>query len=227
MTMIDARLPVVRGQRLSVAAEQINFLNRAMRGTAGFAGGVLDVGSHSPHVWVYAKNSTGADVARWAAMEITGVDVTPTSDDQDGETQQFFLAPVLTAGDIEGSTDNWCVALEPIKSDAIGRVAISGAVQLRESDLSKCDGAIVYWKNDDWALIGRSLAAVRLGTISTTWSKGSTATVTQINGDGTAIPQSPTFEAKNWFSTVTVPSSPKKVACAKVTDTWILIAAEC
>lgn len=68
---------------------------------------------------------------------------------------------------------------------------------------------------------------VRLGTISATWNKGATATVTEINGDGTAISGNPTFTAKNWFATVTVTTGTKKVACAPVGDTWILIAAEC
>ena len=68
---------------------------------------------------------------------------------------------------------------------------------------------------------------VRLGTISATWTKGTTATVTQIKGDGSAISPTVTFTAKNWFADVTVESGTKKVACAKVDATWILIAAEC
>lgn len=69
--------------------------------------------------------------------------------------------------------------------------------------------------------------SIRLGTISATWSKGSTATVTQQNGDGTAMAGSPTFTAKNYFSTVTVLSGTKRVACALIDATWVLIAAEC
>lgn len=68
---------------------------------------------------------------------------------------------------------------------------------------------------------------VRLGTISATWTKGTTATVTQIKGDGSAISPTVTFTAENWFADVTVSSGTKKVACAKVDATWILIAAEC
>lgn len=68
---------------------------------------------------------------------------------------------------------------------------------------------------------------VRLGTISATWNKGSTATVTQLKPDGTTLSPTRTFTAKNWFANVTVSSGTKKVACASVGDQWILIAAEC
>lgn len=69
--------------------------------------------------------------------------------------------------------------------------------------------------------------AVRLGTISATWFKGEDATVTQINGDGSAISPTVEFTAKNWFSSVIVTTGTKKVACAKVGEWWLLIAAEC
>lgn len=70
-------------------------------------------------------------------------------------------------------------------------------------------------------------SSIRLGTIDATWSKGATATVTQINGDGSAIDNNPTFTARNWFATVTVSGCTKKVACANVRGTWLLISAEC
>ena len=85
-----------------------------------------------------------------------------------------------------------------------------------------------------WVLVGRANATyylveaegghIRLGTISATWNKGAFATVTQQNGDGTAMDGNPTFSAMNYFA---VASGTKRVACAKVDDTWILIAAEC
>ena len=67
----------------------------------------------------------------------------------------------------------------------------------------------------------------RLGTVSATWSKGSSATVTQQNGDGAAISPAQTFTASNYFATITVSSGTKRVACGLVGSTWILIAAEC
>jgi len=74
---------------------------------------------------------------------------------------------------------------------------------------------------------GVATPTLRLGTISATWSKGSNATVTQQNGDGTAISPSQTFTASNYFATITVSSGTKRVACGLVGSTWLLIAAEC
>lgn len=70
-------------------------------------------------------------------------------------------------------------------------------------------------------------AEIRLGTISATWTKGTTATVTQLKPDGSAMSPTRTFTAKNWFATVTVSSGSKYVACASIGSQWILIAAEC
>lgn len=68
---------------------------------------------------------------------------------------------------------------------------------------------------------------IRLGTVDTTWTKGETATVSELLGDGTAPPLPAQFEAVNYFADVTVGSGTVKVACALVGSTWILIAAEC
>lgn len=67
----------------------------------------------------------------------------------------------------------------------------------------------------------------RLGTISATWNKGSTATVTQIKADGTTLSPTVQFQATNHFATVTVPSGTRKVLCVFVGDRWLLVAAEC
>jgi hypothetical protein len=67
----------------------------------------------------------------------------------------------------------------------------------------------------------------RLGTISATWTKNATATVTQIKADGTALSPTVTFTATNYFATVTVPSGTRKVLCLFVGDRWLLVAAEC
>jgi hypothetical protein len=67
----------------------------------------------------------------------------------------------------------------------------------------------------------------RLGTVSATWNKGSTATVTKIKADGTALSPTVTFTATNYFATVTVTSGTRKVLCVFVGDRWLLTAAEC
>lgn len=229
MARPDGRIE--KGQRLSTAISARAW-NRAQEaadrvlGTQpGFAAdGGGDVSA--PYTWVYAKNSTGSTVNRWGVMAITGVEITPTSDANAAATKQFESLPVLTGGTPSATTTAWCVAIEPIESNKIGRVAVAGVVQCKVADLGKASGACVLWKNSDWALI-RMDGGVRLGTISATWTKGNTATVTEQNGDGSAKSPTTTFSAKNYFATVTVSSGTKRVACAKVDDTWMLIAAEC
>jgi hypothetical protein len=67
----------------------------------------------------------------------------------------------------------------------------------------------------------------RLGRIAATWTKNTTATVTQIKADGTSLSPTVTFQATNYFATVTVASGTKKVLCEFVGDRWLLTAAEC
>jgi hypothetical protein len=69
---------------------------------------------------------------------------------------------------------------------------------------------------------------VRLGKISESWDKGDTATVTQINEDGTDLSETITFEATNHFANVPVPTGEtRKVLCVEVGQLWLLQAAEC
>ena len=229
MARNDGRIE--KGQRLSsaISAKAWNRAQQAADVVLGVQPGASADGQSygsAPYQWVYAKNGTGADLARWGVMAITGVEVTPTSDDTADATTQFQQMPVLTGGTPSTSTTAWCVAVEPIKSNSIGRVAVSGVVQVKASDLPKAARSAVLWENSDWALIIIN-PGTRLGTISATWNKGSTATVTEQNGDGSAISGNPTFTATNFFATVTVSSGTKRVACALVGATWILIAAEC
>jgi predicted RecA/RadA family phage recombinase len=180
--------------------------------------------SQKPYTWVYCKPSV--TVSRWGILAITGVEVTPTSSDSAAATISFQDAPVITAGATSATTTAWCVAVEPIASGAIGRVAVSGVVQIKSSDFNKAAGAQLLWKNSNWSLIQIG-GGLRLGTISSSWAKGTTATVTEQNGDGSARTGSPTFTATNFFAAITVSSGTRRVACGKVDDKWILIAAEC
>lgn len=177
-----------------------------------------------PYTWVWCKPSV--TVARWGVLAIAGVEVSPTATESDTATKTFQDSPVVTGGTPSATTTAWGVAVEPIASGAIGRLAVAGVVQLKTADLGKASGAHVLWKNSDWALIVIG-GGLRLGTISATWAKGATATVTEQNGDGSAIAGNPTFTASNYFATVTVASGTKRVACGLVGGAWILIAAEC
>lgn len=76
--------------------------------------------------------------------------------------------------------------------------------------------------------VGDDGEGVRLGTISGTWTKGQEAEVTMLDAS-TGAPLSPTitFMATNWFADISVDCGERKVACALVGGTWILVAAEC
>lgn len=249
--MIDPRRHVAPGQSLSLAAAQVNWINEQMRRSPAAAprGGDFS----APYTWVYVRNSSGAAVTRWGILAITGVEIAPTyTTVADRATNQFQAMPLLTGGTPTVTTTAWCVTIEPIAAGKVGKAAVSGVVQCKVDVASeghalvKCKAStaelqtdssgegLILWKDagtgaGKWALVrlGDGGGGVRLGTISATWSKGSTATVTRQNGDGTAIAGSPTFTAKNYFATVVVPSGTKRVACALVDATWVLIAAEC
>jgi hypothetical protein len=227
--------------------------DRVLGAGTGVEAGPLTFTS-APYQWVYAKNGTASTVNRWGIMSITGVEVTPTSDATAAATVQFQSMPVITGGTPAATTTAWCVAVEPIESNKIGRVAVAGVVQCKldvtnaDDKFAACKAsaselktgtsgeATILWKDSGtgsgkWAFVRfggvGAGGGVRLGTISATWTKGNTATVTEQNGDGTAKSPTTTFEAKNYFATVSVTSGTKRVACAKVDDTWILLAAEC
>lgn len=225
MARNDGRIEKGQSLRTAISAKAWNRAQEAADRVLGAQPGIVGgpVGSTTaPYTWVYAKNTSGSAVARWGVMKITGVEVTPTSDGNAAATKQFEQMPVLTCGTTGSEV---CVAIDPIDNDKIGRVAVSGTVQVKAADAGKIAG-VVLWKNDDWALV-RFGGGIRLGRISATWTKGSTATVTQLDQDGSPLSPNVTFDARNWFATVTVSSGTKKVSCAQVGSNWILIAAEC
>jgi predicted RecA/RadA family phage recombinase len=120
--------------------------------------------------------------------------------------------PVLTVGAPSATTTAWCVAVEPIESGKVGRVAVGGVVQLKVADLGKTSGAHVLWKDSTWALI-RIQAGVIRGTFSGTWTKGSTTTVTD------AVVSGATYTAKNYIATL----SGSACLIAYVADEWVLV----
>jgi len=120
--------------------------------------------------------------------------------------------PVLTGNTPSATTTAWCVAVEPIESGKIGRVAVGGVVQLKAADLGKASGAHVLWKDSNWALI-RMQAGVIRGTFSGTWTKGSTTTVTD------AVVSGATYTAKNYIATL----SGSACLIAYVANEWVLV----
>lgn len=247
----DPRHHVLPGQPLRLAAEQINALNKIMRVNAGATGGPVGIPEPAKNI-ILCRNDSGSDVARWGILEISGVVFDPSSG-SDAEAT-FTSTPCVTGVTPTDSLKPFVVAVEPIASGVIGRVAVAGVVQCKldvaaagdstaggkagsRTELKTGSGpARVIWKQGGtgggkWALVaiggGESGGGPRLGTISATWNKGSTATVTQTKADGTTISPTVTFTATNHFATVTVASGTKKVLCVFVGDRWLLVAAEC
>ena len=179
-------------------------------------------GSAAPYTATFAKNGTNATMARWSVQSITGFEISPTSSDTAAATTQFLEMPCLTIGARSTASDtakSWCVVLEPIEADKLGRVAVSGVVQVKIADLPKASGCRVLYKNADWALVDINGGVVR-GTFSSSWAKGATATVTDATSNGV------TYTAKNYYAALTG-SATKACAIAYVGGEWILLAAEC
>lgn len=192
-----------------MAASQVNGLNRLLSPGIGFAGADA-VEQPTPYTWVMAKNNTGSMVARWGVLAITGMEIVPGS--SDNATGQFEQLPVVAGGTPSDTTTAWCVAVEPIPSGEIGRVAVGGVVQLKASDLGKASGAHVLWKDSNWALI-RMQAGIIRGTFSGTWTKGNTTTVTD------AVVSGATHTAKNYIATL----SGSACLIAYVANEWVLV----
>lgn len=68
---------------------------------------------------------------------------------------------------------------------------------------------------------------VWLGKISSTWLKGATKTVIKLKADGSVQTPEFTFQAVNYFTDISVDCGDRKVCCADIGGTWVLIAAEC
>jgi hypothetical protein len=249
--MKDPRNHVLRGQPLRLAAEQVNSLNSLMRVNTGFNSGPVDIPQAAKNV-ILCRNSSGADVDRWGVLEISGV----VFDPGDGASAEatFQSTPCVTGVTPTDSSKPFVIAVEPIASGAIGRVSVAGVVQCKLdvaaagdvtagaksgslTELKTGSGpARIIWKQGGtgggkWALVaiggGESGGGPRLGTVSATWAKGATATVTQIKADGSALSPTVAFTATNHFAAVTVASGTKKVLCVFVGDRWLLVAAEC
>ena len=177
----------------------------AHAGTEGVQGSTV----LKPYTWCYCQPSV--TVARWGVLAITGVQITPTSS-SGGATASFEEMPVLTGGTPSATTTAWCVAVEPIESGKVGRVAVGGVVQCKAADLGKASGALVLWKDSNWALIRMQAGVIRV-TFTGTWTKGSTTTVTD------AVISGATYTAKNYIATL----SGSACLIAYVANEWVLV----
>lgn len=221
----DPRSFVRVGDKLRIAATQINALNALIRPNVGFQADGL-VGYGPLNTIILARNTTEEDLPRWGVMEINGIEINPS--DNDISRRSFEEMPCVRGEtpDIEAKTP--IVAVEPIRQGEIGRVAAAGVVQIKADDVAKVVGATVLWKNDDWALIRfGDNKHIRLGLFSGAWPKAESKSVTRLNGDGSVASPASTFIGTNHFSDIAADCGDRKAAFALVDDTWVLIAAEC
>ena len=87
-------------------------------------GGSLEFGG-APYIALPCKATN--DLERWDAVEITGLAVLP--DAGTNALRSFESLPCLTGRTPEGASPKFGIAVEPIKSGQIGRVAVAGVVQ--------------------------------------------------------------------------------------------------
>ena len=152
-------------------------------------------------------------------------------------TAPWPVGTCLPIGVYETVPSGSCIPTGCVQESGGGEQSgVPGSVCNPDSTITDVANLSHYVETNSWVIIGKAangrwylIEAVqettRLGSISASWSKGTTATVTKLNEDGSAT--TVTFTAKNWFADVTVSSGTKKVACSLVGNTWILIAAEC
>ena len=192
MARPDGRIE--KGQRLSTAISARAWnrtqeaADRVLGPQASFEAGAIG-STQAPYQWVYAKNTTGSDLARWGVLAITGLEITPTGDN----VAQFEAMPVLTGATPSASTTAWGIAVEPIAASKIGRLAVAGVVQCRvsvSSSAHKFVRAKASATELESANIGEGLllytifgwGLVRLGTIDLTKYQSYDATRQQILG---------------------------------------------
>ena len=144
--MADPRHNVRPGEKLQIAAQQINFLNGLMRQGGGFGSGGLAGWTQGTNV-VMARNDTGSDVIRFGVMEIAGVVIDPQVGDR--EVNQFSDMPCVigvapgvpeASGLATSRVKKICVTMEPIKAEKLGLVVVSGPTPVRLGSATTQEG---------------------------------------------------------------------------------------
>lgn len=74
---------------------------------------------------VYARNDTGADLARFAVVALGAALLDPAT------TDQFFDAIALAADVPAADGADFAILLEPLEPDAIGRAAVAGVIPVQ------------------------------------------------------------------------------------------------
>lgn len=249
--MSDPRLPVRQGQRLNIAASQINALNQMMRVGGGFSGGNQAAFEPGRNV-VLARNDSGYEVDQWGVMSITGIVINPSAGDR--HRASFGQMPCLIGGTPasgNGARHRWMIAAEPIKNGKIGRAIVSGVAQVKVDMLdashfmadpypgsrvlrSGSGSAQIIWvepgTGERWALIrfGRAGDALRLCKTSAAFPKNTAASL-QVHENGEALAETPTAGVTvfthNKYADI---GANKFVSVARHGNSyWYVVAAEC
>lgn len=198
---MDPRQNVRPGDKLRIAAEQVNYLNGLMRPDTGFKAGPLE-GYEPGRNIILCRNATGADLPRWGVMRISGIEINPATDDTG--RRSFEEMPCISGAKPNTTTGGkFVIAVEPIKANSIGRVSAAGIVQAKVSfssashtrakpkdntvdHLESANGgpAEILWSagtsGEQWALVRFGEGGqLRIGkyTGSSTWAKHATATI--------------------------------------------------
>ena len=258
MSRPDGRIEA--GQRLSQAISARAW-NRAQQAADMVLGGMVPpagpVGNTlRPYTPILVCNRTTGTADRWGCLSIDGLQVLP-SGPTGASTSTFEDTPVLRGG-LPTAGMPFVVPVEPIAPSGIGFAAVDGVVPVKIDIVSADhkfatakDGTLgelksassgtaeILWKESGtgagkWALVRFGAGAgggAKLGKFTGTWSKGSSATVTEWKGDGTAAVTGPsgpaTFSVVNRWQVVTGPTGGAWCLASLVDSTWHLTATEC
>jgi hypothetical protein len=131
--MTDPRQNVRSGQQLAIAAEQINWINRQMRGGGGHSSTEAAAVDRASNI-VLIRNNSGVTVPQVGVLGISGVAIDPSggtlfgADAASARARSFAERPVLVGNipSIASHGNAFAVTLEPIGIGKIGRAAIGG-----------------------------------------------------------------------------------------------------
>ena len=155
--MTDPRQNVIPGQRLQIAASQINALNAMMRPSFALDGAPENATAWASNI-ILVKNTTSQPVPRFGVLSLGNPDVTPTNE----KHAQFAADMVLVGGVPSGGSQNVGIAVEPIPAGKIGRMAIGGRFACKVKVLSDTHGYARGRANDVTQLISAECGPIRL-----------------------------------------------------------------
>lgn len=204
------------GEVLSVRT--VNELTRRAKRSAQFSGQPMSGGATGTTV-VYMRNAGGSgdDCPRYGVLGIDGVAI-DHANNADQFLNQIVLDGVIPDGDPDtGHVGKFAIALEPIAAGDVGRVVVSGVVQVQINVIDASDKFADIADGDNTQLESTTSGAARI-----LWKESGTGTkwaVVNIGGAGAAsgdcisIPTSFTISCDNGAFTVTPGDFVDVLAC--------------